>query len=89
MRRTLITLDKADPSRDSRSKTFEEEIQCHAITNDDYEHFLIFYDGRLGLKAGNDEGLFRFLCEMVHPLRAQTKVLGKALKRIFMAVKNG
>jgi serine/threonine protein kinase len=56
------------PSKDSRLKTFEEEIQRHTIANDDFEYFWFFKDSRLGLQTGNDETLLSYLCEMFHPL---------------------
>ncbi|MEX2462541.1 MAG: protein kinase [Paenibacillaceae bacterium] len=55
-------------SGDSRLKTFEEEIQRHTAANEDYEYNWVFHDDRLGLEAGNDEVLLKFLCEMFHPL---------------------
>lgn len=56
------------PSRDSRLKTFKEEIQRHTVANDDYQYDWVFHDESLGLVAGNDEVLLKFLCEMFHPL---------------------
>ncbi len=56
------------PTLDKQLITFEDEIQRHVISNDDYEYCWVFHDERLGLKTGNDETLLRFVCEMFHPL---------------------
>lgn len=56
------------PSKDSRLKTFADEIQRHTVANDDYPYGWVFRDERLGLIHGNDETLLKFICEMFHPL---------------------
>ena len=54
---------------DSRAHTFEQEIKLHTITfPGDYPYGWVFDDDRLGLNAGDDETLLKFLCMMFHPL---------------------
>ena len=56
-------------SMDSRAHTFEQEIKLHTITfPGDYPYGWVFDDDRLGLNAGDDETLLKFLCMMFHPL---------------------
>lgn len=52
-------------STDRRFKDAEGDIYQHTVNNDDWEKDWIFYDGRFNLRE--DEVLFRFLCETVHP----------------------
>jgi hypothetical protein len=52
-------------STDRRFKDAEGDIYQHTINNDDWEKDWVFYDGRFNLRE--DDALFRFLCDTVHP----------------------
>jgi hypothetical protein len=54
------------PSTDYRFKDAEGDIYQHTVNNHDWEEDWVFYDGRFELKE--DDKLFRFLCETVHPV---------------------
>jgi very-short-patch-repair endonuclease len=54
------------PSTDSRHTTAFQDIVQHRVANDDWDDDWIFHDSRFGL-ADNDDGLLRFLAEMLHP----------------------
>jgi hypothetical protein len=53
------------PSTDKRFADAEGDIYQHTVNNDDWQKDWVFYDGRFNLRE--DEVLFRFLCETVHP----------------------
>lgn len=53
------------PSTDRRFSDAEGDIFQHTVNNDDWDKDWVFYDGRFGLRE--DEALFKFLIQTVHP----------------------
>lgn len=55
------------PSKDSRYKTFEDEIWKHRINNDDDSDNWVFEDDRFELKTCNDDKYLSFLIYIFRP----------------------